>query len=57
MKPAAKTDKGLHKILIEIQVNSVKNFNTLEILVKLPITYIDSDLKPLFWPSLKNEVK
>jgi hypothetical protein len=52
VKPEAKTDKGLHKILIEILVNSAKSFNALEILVKLPVSYINSELKPLFWPPL-----
>jgi hypothetical protein len=54
VKPESKTDQGLHKILIEIQINSAESFNILEILVKLPITYIASDLKPLFLPPLEN---
>jgi len=29
----------------------------LEILVKLPISYIDANLKPYFCPALKNEIK
>jgi hypothetical protein len=42
IKPQDKVDKGAHKILIEIVVKSVKSFHSLEILVKLPATYIDS---------------
>ena len=48
VQPADKSDKGLHKILIEIQIKSSKSFNVLQILVKLPVTYIDSLLKPFF---------
>jgi hypothetical protein len=44
-------------MLIEMQIKSDKYFNVLEILVKLPATYIDSDLKPFFWPALEDEVK
>ena len=44
-------------ILIEIVIKSQKSFNALEILVKLPISYIDSGLKPFFWPALNHEVK
>ena len=35
----------------------MKSFHVLEILVKLPITYIDEHLKPFFLPTLKDEVK
>jgi hypothetical protein len=38
-------------------MKSVKSFNVLEILVKLPTAYIDSDLKPFFWPALSDEMK
>jgi len=57
VQPADKSDKGLHKILIEIQIKSSKSFNVLQILVKLPVTYIDSHLKPFFWPALKDKAK
>jgi len=36
---------------------STKSFNVLEILVKLPVTYIDRHLKPFFGPPLENEIK
>jgi len=52
-----KSDKGLHQILIEIQIKSSKSFNVLQILVKLPVTYIDSHLKPFFLPALEDEEK
>jgi len=42
---------------VELQIKSTKSFYVLEILVKLPITYIDSHLKPFFGPPLANEVK
>jgi hypothetical protein len=35
----------------------VKSFNSLEILVKLPVTYINPHLKPFFGPPLKNKIK
>ena len=35
----------------------MKSFNSLEILVKLPVTYIDSGLKPFFGPPLENKIK
>jgi hypothetical protein len=38
-------------------IKSTKSFNVLEILVKLPVTYIDPHLKPFFGPPLKNEEK
>ena len=57
IKPQDKSDKGLHVILVELLVKSVKSFNSLEILVKLPLTYIDSSLKPFFVPPLENEIK
>ena len=57
IKPQDKSDKGLHIILVELLVKSVKSFNFLEILVKLPVTYIDSNLKPFFWPVLGDEIK
>jgi hypothetical protein len=57
VKPESKAHQGLHKILIEITTSSEKSFNTLGIMVKLPITYIDSDLVPFFWPPLEDEVK
>jgi len=41
IKPQDKSDKGLHIILVELQIKSSKNFHSLEILVKLPVTYID----------------
>ena len=44
-------------ILVELLVKSVKSFYFLEILVKLPITYIDQNLKPFFWPVLGDEIK
>jgi len=52
IKPQEKVDKGLHVILIELQVKSTKNFYVLQILVKLPISYIDQNLVPFFWPQL-----
>ena len=42
---------------MELQIKSTKSFYVLEILVKLPVTYIDSHLKPFFGPPLENEVK
>jgi len=57
IKPVDKTDKGLHKMLVEWHVKSNKSFSFLLILVKLPVTYIDSHLKPFFGPPLENEVK
>ena len=50
-------DRGAHKILIELVIKSTKSFHALEILVKLPASYIDERLKPFFWPALDNEVK
>ena len=44
-------------MMIELEVKSVKSFHVLQILVKLPVTYIDQHLKPFFWPSLDDEVK
>ena len=44
-------------MLIELLIKSTKSFNALEILVKLPISYIDSDLKPFFQPPLEDETK
>ena len=41
IKPEEKSDRGVHRILIEMQIKSEKSFNVLEILVKLPLTYID----------------
>jgi len=41
IKPQNKVDKGLHIILVELVIKSTKSFNVLEILVKLPVTYID----------------
>jgi hypothetical protein len=38
-------------------IKSTKSFNVLEILVKLPITYIDPHLKPFFGPPLENKIK
>ena len=35
----------------------MKSFHVLEILVKLPITYIDEHLKPFFLPALKDQEK
>jgi len=55
--PQEKTDKGLHIILVELEVKSTKIFYALEILVKLPITYIDSHKKPFFGPPLQNDIK
>ena len=57
IKPQDKSDKGLHIILVEFQIKSSKNFHALEILVKLPVSYIDSNLKPIFYPALKDEAK
>jgi len=57
VKPEEKSDRGVHKILIEVQIKSEKSFNVLEILVKLPAAYIDSDLKPFFWPVLPDKIK
>jgi len=44
-------------MLVEVMVKSTKSFYVLEILVKLPITYIDSHLKPFFGPPLENKIK
>jgi len=44
-------------MLVELHVKSTKSLNVLQILVKLPVTYIDSSLKPFFWPPLKDEKK
>jgi len=44
-------------MLVELQVKSTKSFHVLDILVKLPVSYIDSHLKPFFGPPLENEVK
>ena len=41
VKPQDKEDKGLHIILIELHIKSTKSFHVLEILVKLPVSYID----------------
>ena len=57
IKPQNKVDQGMHKILIEIVINSQKSIHLLEILVKLPVTYIDENLKPYFWPPLEDETK
>ena len=57
IKPEDKDDRGLHKILIELYIKSTKSFHLLEILVKLPFSYIDSDLVPFFWPGLEDELK
>ena len=57
IKPQDKTDKGLHIMLVEVVVKSTQNFYVLEILVKLPITYIDTRLKPFFGPPLENKIK
>ena len=35
----------------------MKSFHVLEILVKLPVTYIGEHLKPFFWPALLDEIK
>ena len=57
IKPVERGEKGLHIVLIELLIKSTKSFNVLEILVKLPATYIDSHLKPYFWPALEDEIK
>ena len=57
IRPQDKEDRGAHKILIEVWIKSTKSFHALFILVKLPISYIDSDLKPYFWPALSDEIK
>jgi hypothetical protein len=57
IKPQDKTDKGLHIILVELQIKSTKSFYALQILVKLPISYIDSHLKPFFLPPLEDKIK
>jgi len=57
IKPQDKTDEGLHIVLVQLEINSTKSFYVLQILVKLPTTYIDSDLKPFFWPVLRDEIK
>ena len=41
IKPQKKVDKGRHVILVELVIKSIKSFNALEILVKLPATYVD----------------
>jgi len=57
IKPVDKTDKGLHIMLVEWHVKFNKSFSVLEILVKLPVTYINKYLKPFFGPPLENEIK
>jgi len=57
IKPQDKTYRGLHIILVELQIKSTKSFYVLEILVKLPVTYIDPHLKPFFGPPLENKIK
>jgi len=44
-------------MLVELEIKSTKSFYVLEILVKLPVTYIDSHLKPFFAPPLENKIK
>ena len=48
IKPQDKSHKGLHIVLVELVIKSTKSLNRLEILVKLPVTYIDENLKPYF---------
>ena len=48
IKPEDSVDQGLHKILVELVIKSMKSFHAIVILVKLPISYIDSNLKPYF---------
>ena len=57
IKPQNKVDKGMHKMLIMLVINSQKSLHLLEILVKLPVTYIDPNLKPFFSPGLEDETK
>ena len=47
----------MHKVLIELQIASTKSFHSLRILVKLPVSFIDDNLVPFFWPELKDEMK
>jgi len=54
IKPENKEDKGAHKILVELVMESGKIFYAVEILVKLPVSYIDSNLLPVFDPALKD---
>jgi hypothetical protein len=48
INPQDKSDKGLHIILVELEIKSEKSFYALEIMVKLPVTYLDPHLKPYF---------
>ena len=57
IKPKDKIDKGTHIILIELYIKSTKSFHLLAILVKLPISFIDQNLVPFFWPELSDETK
>jgi len=57
IKPEDKEDKGEHKVLVELVMESAKSFYAVEILVKLPLSYINSNLVPFFDPSLKDEIK
>jgi len=54
VRPEDKEDKGVHRILIELVIESGKFFHAVKILVKLPISYIDSNLIPIFDPALKD---
>ena len=55
--PQDKSDTGLHHILIQLTIDSVKYFHGFEIMVKLPITFIDSNLVPLFEPPVIDKKK
>jgi len=57
IKPQNKVDQGLHIILIEVVIKSMKSLHMLEILVKLPISHIGSHLKPYFLPALEDDQK
>ena len=57
IKPQNKVDRGLHIILIEVVIKSMKSLHMLEILVKLPISHIGSHLKPYFLPALEDDQK
>jgi len=54
VNPVEKVDQGVHTILIELEIKSIKMFNALSILVKLPASYIDTNLLPFFWPELED---
>ena len=57
IRPQNKVDQGNHKMLIQHVIEAQKFLHAVFILVKLPISYIDSNLKPYFLPALADETK